>query len=50
LIAPASFLMAPVGAWLAHSTDKGRLRIVFAAFIAITAARMLYDALGLHLF
>ena len=50
LIAPASFLMAPVGAWLAHSTDKKRLRIVFAAFIAVTAGRMLYDALGLHLF
>jgi uncharacterized membrane protein YfcA len=50
LIAPASFLMAPAGAWLAHSTDKNRLRIVFAAFIAITAARMLYDALGLHWF
>jgi len=40
--------MAPVGAWLAHSTDKSRLRIVFAIFIAITAARMLYDALRLH--
>ena len=48
LIAPASFFMAPVGAWVAHSTDKRRLRIVFAAFIAITAGRMLYDALGLH--
>ncbi|HVZ69714.1 MAG TPA: sulfite exporter TauE/SafE family protein [Rhizomicrobium sp.] len=50
LIAPASFLMAPAGAWLAHSTDKKRLRIVFAAFIAVTAARMLYDALGLRWF
>jgi len=48
LIAPAAFLVAPVGAWLAHSTDKQRLRILFAVFIAITAGRMLYDALGLH--
>jgi uncharacterized protein len=45
LIAPASYFMAPVGARLAHMTDRKRLRIVFAAFIAITAARMLYDAL-----
>ena len=50
LIAPASFLMAPAGAWLAHSTDKKRLRIAFAFFIAITAGRMLYDALGFNWF
>jgi uncharacterized membrane protein YfcA len=46
LIAPGSFLAAPAGAHLAHMTDKNRLRIVFALFIAITAARMLWDALG----
>jgi uncharacterized membrane protein YfcA len=46
LIAPASFLMAPAGAHLAHMTDTNRLRIVFALFIAITAARMLWDALS----
>jgi len=46
LIAPASYLMAPVGARLAHMTDTRRLRLVFAAFIAVTAARMLYDALS----
>jgi uncharacterized membrane protein YfcA len=45
LIAPASFIMAPAGAHLAHMTDKNRLRIVFAIFIAATAARMLWDAL-----
>ena len=44
-IAPASFLMAPAGAYLAHMTDKKRLRMVFAFFIAVTAARMLWDAL-----
>ena len=46
LIAPASFLMAPAGAALAHMTDKKRLRIVFAIFIMITALRMLWDALA----
>jgi uncharacterized membrane protein YfcA len=45
LIAPASYFTAPLGASLAHSTDRKRLRAVFALFIAITAARMLYDAL-----
>ena len=45
LIAPASFAMAPAGAWLAHNTDKNRVRVVFAAFIAITSGGMLYDAL-----
>jgi uncharacterized membrane protein YfcA len=46
LIAPASFIMAPAGAHLAHMTDKNRLRVVFALFIAVTAARMLWDALA----
>jgi len=45
LIAPASFLVAPVGAQLAHMTDVKRLRGVFALFISITTARMLWDAL-----
>jgi len=44
LIAPASFFMAPAGAHIAHITDKNRLRIVFALFIAVTAVRMLWDA------
>jgi uncharacterized membrane protein YfcA len=46
LIAPASVLMAPVGASLAHMMDKRRLQLIFAAFIAVTAARMLWDALS----
>ncbi len=45
LIAPLSFFTAPAGAAIAHMTDKRRLRLVFAAFIAITALRMLWDAL-----
>jgi uncharacterized protein len=46
LIAPASYLMAPVGAHFAHEMDRKRLRIIFAAFIALTAVRMLWDALS----
>jgi uncharacterized membrane protein YfcA len=45
LIAPASFLVAPVGAHLAHLASRKRLRIVFAVFIALTALRMGYDVL-----
>jgi len=50
LIAPASYLVAPFGAQIAHEMDRGRLRKIFALFIGLTAARMLYDALGLHWF
>ena len=45
LIAPASYFMAPVGAYLAHEMDRKRLRVAFAFFIAVTAGRMLWDAL-----
>jgi len=45
LIAPASYFMAPLGAQFAHSTDRKKLRAIFALFIAVTAGRMLYDAL-----
>lgn len=45
LIAPASYFVAPFGAHIAHLTDVKRLRLLFAFFIAVTAARMLYDAL-----
>ncbi|MGH6870152.1 MAG: sulfite exporter TauE/SafE family protein [Rhizomicrobium sp.] len=46
LIAPASYFMAPVGAHFAHEMDRSRLRIVFAGFIALTAGRMIWDALS----
>jgi uncharacterized membrane protein YfcA len=46
LIAPASFFVAPAGAAVAHMTDKNRLRMMFAAFVAVTAIRMLWDALA----
>ncbi|HEY1837836.1 MAG TPA: sulfite exporter TauE/SafE family protein [Rhizomicrobium sp.] len=50
LIAPASYFMAPFGAQIAHATDVKKLRLLFALFIGITAARMLYDALDLNWF
>jgi uncharacterized membrane protein YfcA len=46
LIAPVLLLMESAGAALAHLVDLKRLRIVFAALIAITTARMLWDALA----
>ena len=46
LIAPVSYFAAPLGAHIAHSTDRAKLRAIFAVFIAVTAARMLYDALA----
>jgi uncharacterized membrane protein YfcA len=50
LIAPVSYFMAPFGAQIAHATDVKKLRLLFAAFIGLTAMRMLYDALNLHRF
>jgi uncharacterized membrane protein YfcA len=45
LIAPISFFAAPFGAQIAHEMDRKKLRTIFALFIAVTAGRMLYDAL-----
>lgn len=46
LIAPASYFAAPLGASIAHMTDRKRLRIAFAILIAVTAGRMLYASLA----
>ena len=46
IIAPVSWLVAPVGARLAHSLDRRRLSAAFGAFLLIVAARMLYRAFG----
>jgi len=46
LIAPISFFAAPFGAQIAHGMDRRRLRGAFAIFVAVTAARMLYDAIA----
>ncbi len=45
LIIPASAMAAPVGARLAHALPQGVLRLVFAGFLAVTAGKMLLDAL-----
>lgn len=44
LIVPATWLCAPVGASIAHRVNQPTLRRLFALFLAITAARMLYSA------
>ncbi len=41
IIAPVSFLMAPLGARLAHALNPRMLKIAFAVFLLITAVRML---------
>lgn len=46
LIVPATWFCAPLGASLAHRVDQALLKRLFALFLAITAARMLYSALG----
>jgi uncharacterized membrane protein YfcA len=45
LIAPILLVAEPAGAALAHMIDVKRLRLVFAALVIITTARMLWDAL-----
>ena len=45
LIVPATLATTGWGAKLAHSIDARRLRQVFAAFLALTAARMFYGLL-----
>jgi uncharacterized membrane protein YfcA len=46
VIAPVSWLVAPLGARLAHSLDRRRLSVAFGVFLSVVAARMLYRALG----
>lgn len=46
LIAPASVLMAPLGAKLAHSLSRRALSQAFAAFLLVVAARMFYRTLA----
>ncbi len=47
LISVFTVTMAPVGASLAHKLDAKRLRRLFALLLALVAARMLWQALGL---
>jgi uncharacterized membrane protein YfcA len=43
VIIPVSTLMAPVGAYVAHSISAQKLSKVFAAYLALVALKMLYD-------
>lgn len=45
LIAPLSTAFAPYGAKLAHAMDTTNLKRAFAAFLALTSARMFYTLL-----
>lgn len=47
LISLFTVTMAPVGAKLAHSMDAALLKRMFAVLLALVAARMLWQALGL---
>jgi uncharacterized membrane protein YfcA len=46
LVAPITWLVAPVGAHLAHSLDRRKLSVAFGLFLAIISARMLYRAVA----
>ncbi len=46
LITPTSIVMAPVGAWAAHALPVRGLKLAFAAFLFVTAIRMLWSVLG----
>jgi len=43
LIVPATMLMAPVGARIAHTINPSMLRKAFAVFLFLTACRMFYS-------
>ena len=42
VIAPVSWLVAPLGARLAHSLDRRRLSAAFGVFLMVVALRMAY--------
>jgi uncharacterized membrane protein YfcA len=46
IVAPVSWLVAPLGARLAHSLDRRRLSAAFGVFLLAVAARMLYRTFG----
>jgi len=46
VIAPVAWLVAPLGARLAHSLDRRRLSAAFGIFLLLVASRMLFRALA----
>ena len=47
MIVPVTMLTAPWGARIAHAINARLLRRLFALFLALTAARMLFGAFAL---
>jgi len=45
LIAPVTWLVAPVGARIAHAFSERRLTVAFGVFLVIVAARLYYRTL-----
>ncbi len=48
MIVPTTVLLAPVGAKIANTINPRMLRLAFAAFLAVTASRMLYAGFIVH--
>jgi uncharacterized protein len=46
LVAPLSWLVAPLGARLAHSLDRRKLSAAFGLFLLVVSVRMLHRALS----
>jgi len=46
IVAPAAWLVAPLGARIAHSLDRRRLSAAFGVFLLVVAGRMLYRTFG----
>jgi uncharacterized membrane protein YfcA len=46
LIAPITWVIAPLGARLAHSLDRRKLTAAFGIFLFVVAVRMLHRAFG----
>jgi uncharacterized membrane protein YfcA len=46
IVAPVAWLVAPLGARLAHSLDRRRLSAAFGVFLFVVAMRMAYRALA----
>jgi len=44
LIAPATVLMAPLGAKIAHGLSQKRLSVLFGAFLLVVSIRLFYRA------
>jgi uncharacterized membrane protein YfcA len=46
LVAPITWLIAPMGARLAHSMDRRKLSAAFGLFLMVVAVRMLFRVFG----